>query len=1556
LLRVHELCRFWLFSVRFLALVLVLGVAALVNGCGGGSSASGSGSEGSAGGGGTAPAPAISSISPATMTAGSSALTLTVSGSGFLSTSVVQVGATAEPTTYISATQLSATVPASQLASGAQLAVAVVNGSVSSGPGTPVQLEVDNPPPAIGSVSPTSEVTGAASPVVTVTGTGFVPTTVIQVNGTGRTTTFLSSTQVSLALTTADLSAAASLSLTAVNPAPGGGTSAAATVAVLASNPAPTITSVTPATELVGASSPVITVTGTGLTASTVIEVNGSARTTTFSSATQVNVTLTAADVSATGSLSLTAQNPPPGGGTSAAVPIAINNPPVGTIRLSPSVLTAGAATSAVVTVTGDRFVTTAVAQVNGTARATTYVNASTLTFVATIADQASAGTLAVTVTNPPPGGGTSPAANISVAQTGAPAITSVSPNSFTAGSPGTSLSVTGTGFTANSTVQWNGTPLPTAPNGITATEIVAGVAAADLATAGTATVTVYTPGSNPSLSNPVTVNITNPLAPTLTSLSPNAGPIHTVATVTLNGTGFTTNSSVALNGQPIASTLVNATQLTATLPASSVAIPGNLNFTVTTPSPGGGTSSPLPYTTYIQMPNNDIAYNAPDGLLYASVPTSAGSIAGNSVVGLDPATGNVIRQIWVGSNPNRLALSTDGTQLFVGLDGAGAVAQVDLTQGKVVNQFSLGGGEGVYNPPYTALYLAAVPGLPNSVAVAMGDSFGGNGTGVTIFDSGVARPTPSSGIGYGPLSFGSSASTLYMAGSSVDQLTVDSTGISAATSLSSTSNQINSMQYDSGQLYLSTGGVLNASTGALLGTFYSTAPTAANGPVVSDSALGRAFIGVTSFDITGEVLAFDESNFNLIGSIPVNGVGSNGYPTTFRKMVRWGQNGLAINTVPSAYSYTNQIYIFQSPLVKDLSASPADLSVSLSAPATAVTGTALSWVATIRNAGPNAAQGALLAMNLDSSLIINSVTASQGTCSPGATFTCNLANLANGASTTVTVSATPSNSGTLAGVASVSSDSYDPALANNQSTTSTAVTGGVYGAVPVVSAISPNLVQAGSTDFTLTVTGTGFNGSSTVNLDTTPLPTTFVSPTQLTASVSASEIVTYGWAAITVSNPLPGGGISPIQPLTIYGLVNVPASGLIFDPYSQLLYATIPSTATNLTGNSIVSIDPVTSKVGTPIPIGSEPTVMTETSDGNYLWVGLSGADSIAQFDLLHQSLKSTVPLSITQYGGPVGVAATWLAAMPGTDTTLAVGSYGIFDISGSTGSFRPNNVGGIAGVNPAFGDASHVYTFDSQSTGAEFYRYTVDASGLTLIDGTTLDGMGGFNGGFQLVDGLVYGAGGGIANPATTPPSQIATLPTVDFYQAGISTSGVGAFADPSLQKEFLVSVNTAGVWAYGLTRYDLNTYLPEVVLDMPASASGVQAQWTMFRWGQDGLALLSYADFGISPPVVVVMLLRGPFVTPQLLQTSSAVSLTSSSTLTHGGGNTMLTLTGGHFLPGVAVTWNGNYRTTTIVDATHVSVAIPASDLTNAGTASVMATNPGAPGSNALQITIN
>ena len=1471
--RLSVFCR--LSPLSFLALVFALSITPGIAGCGGGASTSGGSGSGSggSGGGSTTPTPAVSSISPTSVPAGSTAQTLTVTGSGFLSTSVVAVSGVSESTTFVSASQLTAAVPASQLVSGTELTVVVMNGTLSSGTGSPISLEVDNPSPVILSLSPTAELLGTNSLSLTVTGTGFVPTTAI--------------------------------------------------------------------------------------------DVNGAARTTTFTSATQVSVALTAADVAATGSLSLTAVNGKPGGGTSASAALTVDNPPVGSIQLSPSVLTVGSTAQETVTVTGGTFVPNSVVQVNGSARATTYVNPATLTFVATIADQSVTGQLAVTVSNPPPGGGASPIAVLTIAPPSqTPVLTSVTPSSIVAGSPDTTIIIDGTGLVTGSTVQWNGTNLPTSP--YFAGSLTAVVPASDLATAGTASVTVSSPTANPSLSNALSINITTPPAPTLAQIYPGGGPIDTATAITLSGTGFTPLTAVEVNGATIPSVFVGSTQITCTIPASSVATPGNVNITVTTPAPGGGTSSPLVFTAFVAITNNDIVYNPTDGLLYASVPVSGVGSGGNSVVGIDPVTGNVMRQIQVGSNPNKLALSTDGTQLFVGLDGAASVAQVNLTTGTVVNQFFLGGGQGIYNPPSTASYLAAVPGSPNSVAVATTGGLG-NGAAVSIFDSGVARPNTSTTAGEGPLSFGSSSSTLYLAnGSTIEQLTVGSTGITASANLASLSGQVTSIQYDNGRLYLSTGQVLNASAGALLGTFYSSGNTPASGPIVSDSALGRAFVGVTNYSNAGQVFSFDEGTFNQLSSIPVNGVGTQGYPTNFAKIVRWGQTGLALGAQFSAFSSTNELFIFQGPLVKDISSSPADLSVALTAPAAATTGTPISFVASVNNQGPNPAENATLALSLDSSLIVNSITPTQGSCGVGTQFTCDLGNLANGASATVTVSATPTTAATIAGTAMVSSTSDDPTATNDQATTSTTVTGSFYGAVPSISVISPNLVQAGSGDFTLTVNGAGFSADSVVSLGATALTTTYVGPTQLTATVPAAQIASYGWGAITVTNPTPGGGASQVVPLTIYDLVNVPANSILFDPYSQQIYATIPSTATSLTGNSVVTINPLTGAVGTPVLVGSQPTVMTETSDGNYLYIGLEGADSLAQFNLQSQSLTATIPVSFTQYSTTSGVAPTSLAAMPGSDTTLAIGGvtsgwgqFGIFDISGNTGTFRSNLSGIYDGVNPVFADASHVYAFDSQTSGAEFYRYSVNANGLTEIDGTTLDGMGGFQGAIQLAGGLVYGGGGGIANPSTTPPSQVATLPLVDFYESGSNGYGVALAPDPSLQREFLMLENIAGTSAYGLVRYNLTTYTPEALLDMPQSLSTTEAGWTMCRWGQDGLALLSSAQsFVQNPPTVEVMLLRGPFVAPQELQTDSAASLFSSSagTIAHGTGNTMLTLTGSNFLPGVAVTWNGGYRTTTIVDATHVSVAIPASDLASGGTASLVATNPGAQSSNALQITIN
>src|SRR5260370_11466034 len=87
---------------------------------------------------------------------------------------------------------------------------------------------------------------------------------------------------------------------------------------------------------------------------------------------------------------------------------------------------------------------------------------------------------------------------------------------------------------------------------------------------------------------------------------------------------------------------------------------------------------------------------------------------------------------------------------------------------------------------------------------------------------------------------------------------------------------------------------------------------------------------------------------------------------------------------------------------------------------------------------------------------------------------------------------------------------------------------------VPTVTSLSPSSKVAGGADFQLTVNGTNFVQSagnpvgSVVVWNKNNLVTTFVTATQLTATVPSAFIASPGNATITVVNPSPGGGPSP--------------------------------------------------------------------------------------------------------------------------------------------------------------------------------------------------------------------------------------------------------------------------------------------------------------------------------------------------------------------------------------------------------------------------------------------
>jgi hypothetical protein len=92
-----------------------------------------------------------------------------------------------------------------------------------------------------------------------------------------------------------------------------------------------------------------------------------------------------------------------------------------------------------------------------------------------------------------------------------------------------------------------------------------------------------------------------------------------------------------------------------------------------------------------------------------------------------------------------------------------------------------------------------------------------------------------------------------------------------------------------------------------------------------------------------------------------------------------------------------------------------------------------------------------------------------------------------------------------------------------------------------------PSAVSPGGPQFTLTVTGTGFLSTSTVDFNGTALATTFVSDKKLSAIVPASDIADAATASITVVNPSPGGGSSN----AVYFPVSTPQANVTFSSAS---------------------------------------------------------------------------------------------------------------------------------------------------------------------------------------------------------------------------------------------------------------------------------------------------------------------------------------------------------------------------------------------------------------------
>jgi hypothetical protein len=118
------------------------------------------------------------------------------------------------------------------------LIFAVVVAACGCGGGSSSQpsLRPPNPAPSVSSLSPSSATTCGTAFSLTVSGSNFISTSVVQWNGSSRTTSYVSATKLTAAITAADVAVAGTASVTVVNPTPGGGTSSSTTFFIDCSN------------------------------------------------------------------------------------------------------------------------------------------------------------------------------------------------------------------------------------------------------------------------------------------------------------------------------------------------------------------------------------------------------------------------------------------------------------------------------------------------------------------------------------------------------------------------------------------------------------------------------------------------------------------------------------------------------------------------------------------------------------------------------------------------------------------------------------------------------------------------------------------------------------------------------------------------------------------------------------------------------------------------------------------------------------------------------------------------------------------------------------------------------------------------------------------------------------------------------------------------------------------------------------------------------------------------------------------------------------------------
>ena len=262
--------------------------------------------------------PVITGSIPSSLVTGSPDTPLTVIGTGFDAECYVSLGSIQQPTTFVSDTELSTVIPTAMIIP-PLVGVGVMKPSVGSSNQLEIPVGAAPTLPALTSLDPTTLPAGSMDWSLYVYGTGFLDGDVVYADDTALSTMFFGDTQLSASMLGSLMTAEKTIAITQRR---GAETSPPLTFTVGPALVVPTITSVAPASVVVGSPNTTLTVNGTDFAADCTIRLNGTTRTTTFVSDTQLTAVIPASLMAAAGNISAYVRKPNCGDSNQVDIPV----------------------------------------------------------------------------------------------------------------------------------------------------------------------------------------------------------------------------------------------------------------------------------------------------------------------------------------------------------------------------------------------------------------------------------------------------------------------------------------------------------------------------------------------------------------------------------------------------------------------------------------------------------------------------------------------------------------------------------------------------------------------------------------------------------------------------------------------------------------------------------------------------------------------------------------------------------------------------------------------------------------------------------------------------------------------------------------------------------------------------------------------------------------------------------------------------------------------------------------------------------------------------------